>query len=235
MSFLADASASTRLHRVSVCLLVVLLLFSGCYRKLCPAYASAFILDDSVRRVIFSLFGEDSMPLPPPPVKKDKNGLIVKVSDRKKRKQMRIILAKKVYPLPSPTTEEVAVEASSLFAGTDTLLSQTDTLFSREDLPTADSTVVDSATASPMYRYGYDPKDNFNVEQDFYNKHFGHLFIAEEGEAASDTAQLKAKDEFKDIPTAYDPATFQEEEDSEEEIKSFLPERTTEESPEDER
>lgn len=29
----------------------------------------------------------------------------------------------------------------------------------------------------PKYRYGYDPTDNFNVEQEYYNKHFGQRLI----------------------------------------------------------
>ena len=30
---------------------------------------------------------------------------------------------------------------------------------------------------APKYRFGYDPKDNFNVEQDYYNKYFGKLLL----------------------------------------------------------
>ncbi len=30
----------------------------------------------------------------------------------------------------------------------------------------------------PKYRYRYDPEDNFNVEQDYYNKYYGSLLLA---------------------------------------------------------
>ena len=213
-------SVSVRLHRICVCFVLLTFLLMGCYRRLCPAYASAFILDDSVRIAVFSLFGEDSMPLPPPRVKKDKNGLVVKVSNRKKRKQMRMILAKKVYPMPPPTAEEVKSEEKALFSTTDTLISQTDTLLSKGS---PDKTEVASEVASldttettPQYRYGYDPKDNFNVEQEFYNKHFGHLFIPKEDEILGDTTQTEEKNEFEDVPTVYDEAAFQENEEAEE-------------------
>lgn len=50
-----------------------------------------------------------------------------------------------------------------------------------------DSLSADSLAAQPVaaekekpktrYLYGYDPKDNFNVEQDYYNKYFGEKLI----------------------------------------------------------
>ena len=51
----------------------------------------------------------------------------------------------------------------------------------------SDSLALDSLAAQPIavaeekeekkYLYGYDPNDNFNVEQDYYNKYFGYKFI----------------------------------------------------------
>ena len=64
----------------------------------------------------------------------------------------------------------LALSADSLALGTDSLAF------------TSDSLAVAQAETAPQkpeqkYRFRYDPKDNFNVEQDYYNKYFGVLLL----------------------------------------------------------
>ena len=245
MSRLTRVVASSG-HRIIMIWMLCSFLLAGCYRKVCPAYVSAFVLDDSVRQSMFALFGEDSLPLPPPKVKKDKNGLIAYVSDRRKRRRMRTIRACKVYPIPTPQPEEVEetinpLEASdSLSIANDSATDpMTDSLNIAQETgldslniaqqaslaPSADSlgtegllAAVDSAT---QYRYGYRPSDNFNVEQVFYNKYFGHLFIEKEGQQSQDTTQTTVEEEFDIIPDAYVEGEFEEDLEEEAEEGEF--------------
>ena len=79
----------------------LILLFS-CQRKyVCPAYQSAFVLDQEKTEDFFSLFGEDSLPKSDFFVNKNKYGIIVKVKFRKKREQMKTIKMKTVYAPPA--------------------------------------------------------------------------------------------------------------------------------------
>ena len=210
-------------------------LSSGCYRKVCPSYASAFILDDSVRMARFALFGADSMPLPPPKVRKNKNHLIVRVSKRRKLRRMRTIKACKVYPIPRPR-EETTEERDSLLIATDSLIvaddslsivaqiEPIDSLTFEEPIDTLDTQGLVAATdsLSTQYRYGYDPSDNFNVEQIYYNKYFGHLFIEQEASQKKDSTAISEEEEFDAIPDAYIEGSFQEE--NEEEDEEYEPE-----------
>lgn len=225
------------MHRIAVCLVLGLLLMAGCYRKVCPTYASAFILDDSLRQLMFSPFRADSMPLPPPRIKKNQYYLIARMSDRKKHRSMRSIVAKKVYPTPLPK-EETSIEVQDLGAlqaetirSTETTAPDTLNTIAEEDLY-----LGEEMDLTPQYLYGYDPNDNFNVEQEFYNRHFGHLLVAEEAEAAQEAAVVKESEIFEDIPDAYIEGSIVEEEEIEEELneedeteEEWLPEELPEE------
>ena len=228
-------------------LVVGMLVTSGCYRRVCPAYGSAFILDDSLLQDMFSLFGSDSMPLPPPRVRKDKNGLIVRVSRRRKERRARIIVARKMYPTPPETAAEATNEEVPLL--TDSLAVPAEDALDSLSQPVAESPeeesqpVADGAEESPLpdeldslavaetadeapdetppYRYGYDPSDNFNVEQVFYNKRYGHHFVGSDAESVADSVQQDSLEaEFADIPDAYVEGSYEEED--EEGLEDFV-------------
>ena len=163
-------------------------LHTACYRRTCPAYHSYFILDDSVRRQMFSLFGADSLPKEPKEVKKTKNGLIQYVSNNKKSRRQRIIRMKKVYPGVLMPTDSVSGDSLSL----DSLsLVQGDVVSSDSLLAAPDTLLAEGQKAA--YRYGYNPKDNFREDQVFYNQQFGHLFVGEE--APVDSVEAEAEEE----------------------------------------
>ncbi len=100
----------------------------------------------------------------------------------------------------APDIEEEQVDLGE-FVATD--LSDTAVVIDSMMLASEDSLLVapkDTAVSpkreGPKYLYGYDPKDNFNVEQEYYNKYFGEYLIAkpkkepEVPEAASDSTQV---------------------------------------------
>ncbi len=78
-----------------------------------------------------------------------------------------------------------------------------DSLGITEELPVA----LQEEEQEQKYRFKYDPKDNFNVDQEYYNKYFGELFIDDtpdpepeiededigEGLSESDTTSTKKK------------------------------------------
>ena len=68
----------------------------------------------------------------------------------------------------------------------------------------------DAEEAGEAYLYGYDPTDNFSVEQEFYNSLFGYLFLPpREEEVVDEEAELANEGEEElsyetvDIPGAY--------------------------------
>ena len=85
--------------------LFLLCLFSSCTKVLCPGYAPTFIIDDSLRSSMFSLFDTDGEPLPARRVKKDKHHLLVPISPSKRYKEMRLVRSKFIYPTAEDSTE----------------------------------------------------------------------------------------------------------------------------------
>ena len=204
----------TKKIHIALLLLVGLGLFCACYRKVCPAYYSAFIVSDSMAYNYFSPFNTiDSMPLPKPKIRKNKYGLMVNVNDKQRWRNMPRIKRKKIYPIPKPTDsltnkldtlivqnitnpqDSIAVQDDILQeeeplddilqeeAPLDDILQEEEPLddVAEDDVPEPKA-VVDSlanldSLGAPMYRYGYRPDDNFNVEQVLYNQRFGHLFV----------------------------------------------------------
>lgn len=145
---------------------------------ICPAFQSSYILDDSLRLLAFSPFGADSMPKYGPRVRKDKNGILVHESYYRKNYELRTVKMQNQYV---PRGPELAPEVQDSIAAPDSV----------SLIAMGDSSVVDKPATSPAakpaakkYLGDYDPKDNFNEEQIFYNKHFGELFVAPPQKAA---------------------------------------------------
>ena len=178
-------------------------LHTACYRRTCPAYHSYFILDDSVRRQMFSLFGADSLPKEPKEVKKTNNGLIQYVSNNKKSRRQRIIRMKKVYPGVLMPTDSVSGDSLGLDS---LLLAQGDLVSSDSLLAVPDTLLAEGQEAQKAaYKYGYNPKDNFKEDQVFYNQQFGHLFVGEEAPVDSVEAEAVEEEVFDEIPGPYVP------------------------------
>lgn len=180
---------------------LLIILFAGllaCKSNLiCPAFQSTYILDDSLRLMAFSPFGPDSMPKYGPWVRKNKNGVIVRETYIRKNYEFRTVKMENQYvPLAADSIsfddnlyqDELAAD-SVLAASADTPAAP------------ADSSVVDKPATGPVnkpaprkYIRNYDPKDNYNEEQVFYNKHFGELFLApKEVPAAEDSVQASGQ------------------------------------------
>lgn len=71
-------------------------------------------------------------------------------------------------------------------------------LVEKEETPTEE--VVEEAGSG--YLYGYDPTDNFNIDQVFYNSLFGHLFVPrqiEEGEEVLQEGEVSLEEEEEEI------------------------------------
>ena len=80
-----------------------------------------------------------------------------------------------------PALDELIAVDSSAITADSTLVAVGDPLDSLT--MRADSTAIAKAESEPgekkeqRYRFRYDPKDNFNVDQDYYNKYFGVLLL----------------------------------------------------------
>lgn len=116
------------------------MLFS-CQRKyVCPAYQSAFVLDEDKTERFFSLFGQDSLPKDDFFVSKNKFGIIEDVNYRKRKERLKTIKMENVLPPPSD---------SVLLAG--------------HDLSAMDSTGIDSLFTLASRR-----QNRYNRDQKLY-------------------------------------------------------------------
>ncbi len=174
-------------YRSGVHFLIILFLVAGlisCKSNLiCPAFQSTFILNDSLRMLAFSPFGPDSMPKYGSWVKKNKNGIITRDPYLVKNYSLKTVKMENQF---------VPIEADSI--GFDDELYQDEmaamdslapvTVDSLASSPSDSSALDKPATAPPAkpkgkkYIRNYDPKDNYNEEQIFYNKLFGEVFVA---------------------------------------------------------
>lgn len=150
--------------------LIVLLiagLFSCKSNIICPAFQSTYILDDSLRLMAFSPFDADEQPKGGQMVRKNKNGIIDHDPYWRKNYELRVVRMENQF-LPPP------VDSAQFFQ---------EELTTPDSLMVADSALMDKPATAPAvqkevkYIRKYDPKDGFNQEQEFYNKHFGELFI----------------------------------------------------------
>lgn len=180
-------------------------LYSCQDRVICPAFQSAYILDDSTRNAFFSYAwqldeetrtqffaknkeqstsddtlqvavvsqsktdyyayaGEKVVPWRVP--KRTKYGIQKKVPYPIKNYRLRTAPMENVMPPERVTNNFVASDF------TDSLSLDT-TAIALDSLET--QPVV--AKQETKYLYNYDPKDNFNVEQEYYNKYFGDKLV----------------------------------------------------------
>lgn len=80
---------------------ISMIYFSACQRKYaCPAYHSAFILDENKTRSFFSQFSEDSLPKSNFYVNKNKTGIVVKMKFNKKQKEIHSLKMEMEFPPP---------------------------------------------------------------------------------------------------------------------------------------
>ncbi|MEP1032225.1 hypothetical protein [Ekhidna sp.] len=176
-------------------------------KVICPAFQSTYILDDSTRNAYFSYVWqldentraqylatqqggntEDTLGVVAQPKtdyyayagekvvpwrvqKKSKYGIIKQPIYPIKSYQMRTAPMENVLA-PEPISNNFVASDFSDSLGVDSLTIAMDSLS------------LDSATVKPVvakeetkYLYEYDPSDNFNVEQEYYNKYFGEKFI----------------------------------------------------------
>ena len=199
---------------------------------------------------MYSPFLPDSTPKSPPKVNKRWTGLLAKVSNRKRNKQLKTLRAKVVYPPPPspeelterrlPATDSLQNQISQDQATEQISQNQVTEQVTEDDsqevattLPSITADTSNQATA-PRYRYGYDPSDNFNQEQIFYNQLFGHLLLdVEEGAGTDSLAVERALGaEFDEVPAAYVDGEFVD--DNPGGLEDFVPEEdeaTPEENP----
>ena len=182
-------------------------LLMSCQDKvICPAFQSTYILDDSTRNAYFSYVwqldentrtqylakqsGEDpndtigavAQPktdyyayagekvVPWRIQKKTKYGIIKEPFYPVKNYQMRTAPMENVLAPEHVSNDFVASDFTDSL-GVDSLSVAMDSL----SVDTAAETLV--AEEETKYLYGYDPSDNFNVEQQYYNKYFADKFI----------------------------------------------------------
>lgn len=144
-------------------------LFQACTDKvICPAFQSTYILDDSIRLAYYSPFEGDSIPKEQPWVRKDKHGIAKKEWLMVKNYKLKTAPMENV--LAPPQEDSVIVEEGE-FVAEDFV--EGDSLGITDELPVA----LQEEEKEQKYRFKYDPADNFNVDQEYYNKYFGELFI----------------------------------------------------------
>jgi hypothetical protein len=145
---------------------IILFAFYSCKDKvICPAFQSTYILDDSMRMAYFSPFQGDSIPRETAMVRKSKYGIIKR--DPYLVKNYKLKTAPMENVLRPPVEDTTSVETGEFVA---------------EDFVEGDSLLASNEKKEPeekeeKYKYGYRRDDKFNVEQEYYNKYFGYLFI----------------------------------------------------------
>jgi hypothetical protein len=145
---------------------IILFAFYSCKDKvICPAFQSTYILDDSMRMAYFSPFLGDSLPRETAMVRKSKYGIIKK--DPYLIKNYKLKTSPMENVLRPPVEDTTSVETGEFVA---------------EDFVEGDSLLASNKKKEPeekeeKYKYGYRRDDKFNVDQEYYNKYFGYLFI----------------------------------------------------------
>lgn len=245
-------------------------LYSCQDRVICPAFQSTYILDDSTRNAHFSYVwqldeetraqflaknasqsnpddtlqvgvvsqpktdyyayaGETAVPWRVP--KRTKYGIQKKVPYPIKNYRLRTAPMKNVLS-PEPVTNDFV---ASDFTDSLSLDSTTLALDSLDTKPVV-------AKRETKYLYKYDPKDNFNVEQEYYNKYFGDKLVdrrvqkapvATPQQTLPDSLQTKKEPFFKRLFKKKDkPAATEETEPVEEAVQEDSS-ATPEEEPEE--
>lgn len=176
-------------------------------KVICPAFQSTYILDDSTRNAYFSYVWQldentrsqflasqrggdpqDTLGVVAQPKtdyyayagekvvpwrvqKKSKYGIIQQPIRPIKNYQMRTAPMENVLA-PEPISNDFVATDFSDSLGVDSLSIAMDSL--ELDSIAAEPAVAEEET---RYLYGYDPSDNFNVEQVYYNKYYSEKFI----------------------------------------------------------
>jgi hypothetical protein len=158
--------------------------FSCKDKVICPAFQSTYILNDSIRRAKFSMFGEDSLPKFQVASRRNKYGI--------SEKYKILNFFKKNYDLKtSPKENQLGPPAKDpLFVhpgDTVDLMDEGEFLASdfADSLSTDSLTVVPDVVASaqieeptgPKFKYRYDQRNPYSVEQIYYNKYFGETLV----------------------------------------------------------
>ncbi len=208
--------------RVLCVFVFAMILLSACTdRVICPAFQSAYILDDSTRTAYYSYawkldegtrqqyiaslssvdttqvdsLGRGDSPSgnnwseyyayagryvqPVQRVRKTKYGIVKREPAWLKNYKLRSAPMVNVY---GPERDHIGPVDEGEFFASD---------FSAEDslgIVSSDSLGLDSTAVAKVpaavqqekeqrYRFNYDPDDNFNAEQDYYNKYFGELLV----------------------------------------------------------
>jgi len=162
---------------------LILATLSGCKDKICPAFQSYYVLDDRQRELMFSPFGEDTLPKPDYEVKKSSFG---------------VVSQSPVLPYLQKLEEFKLVERELLFAresALDSVGSADELIDIREELG------QDSATAALETdeevavddRDDYRVPENKNVEQETYDRLFGEYLKAAEEERRPKEKKKKEK------------------------------------------
>ncbi len=92
---------------------IPILMAMGCKRVpyICPAYQSAFYLDENFQEASFSAFNEDSLPRIENVVKKNDVLLIASLSKKKKEKAWQTIPMITIFPQPDSALAKAALES----------------------------------------------------------------------------------------------------------------------------
>lgn len=140
--FPAEKSAGKRivknlaLHIVSIAFLLVTAWLSSCKPKyICPAYQSAFYLDQKAAAIEFTAFDKDTMPKLERIVRKNDVLLIVRLGKKKTENRMAVIPMITIYP-----------EADSAIASSDSLGS--DSLAADDLVPDEDGELITDSTGA---------------------------------------------------------------------------------------
>ena len=138
----------------------------------------------------------------PYPVKKNKYGIMKLPPFIYKNYLLKMSPMENVL---GPEEEEPEIMDEGEFVAEDFV--ETDSLAEGEEIPVALQDEEETEEQEQRYLFEYDPKDDFNVDQEYYNKYFGELFIDNsppepeeeeitEEEMESDTTATKKKGLF---------------------------------------
>ncbi len=93
-----------------------------------------------------------------------------------KKYRMRTAPMENVFAPEPLETDFVASDFADSLAVDSLAVASTDSAY-LDSLLSAPLAAAEAKDEGPKYLFKYDPKDNFNVEQEYYNKYFGEKFI----------------------------------------------------------
>ena len=189
--------------------------FSCKDKVICPAFQSTYILNDSMRRAKFSMFGTDSLPKFQVASRRNKYG----ISERYRffdffRKNYDLKISPKENWLGPPAKDSLFVhpgdEVDLMDEGKFLASDFADSL-STDSLAVVPEVITSAQTEEsqgPKFKYRYDQRNPYSSEQIYYNKYFGQELvdnrpqpkpkepIAEELTIPGDTTGVETKKKF---------------------------------------